>query len=169
MVSVSRYSTAPPTTGTAITRSIEGVLEAGLRAGPRSALRRHHRPTATSSARNSWVCQDVARRGQVTATDLDTGLLSELSLPNLTRRARRRLPERSFGLVHVRAVLMHIADRMAVLRRMASWLAPGGWDRHQASSGWYGAAVRPASGPCQRRAAMPGLDSQVTGDLKVEP
>jgi len=24
-------------------------------------------------------------------------------------------------------VLMHIADRMAVLRRMASWLAPGGW------------------------------------------
>ena len=36
-------------------------------------------------------------------------------------------PERSFDLVHVRAVLMHIADRMAVLRRMASWLEPGGW------------------------------------------
>jgi hypothetical protein len=29
----------------------------------------------------------------------------------------------SFDLVHVRAVLMHIPDRMAVLRR----LAPGGW------------------------------------------
>jgi hypothetical protein len=29
--------------------------------------------------------------------------------------------------VHARAVLMHIADRMAVLRRMVSWLAPGGW------------------------------------------
>ena len=31
-----------------------------------------------------WLCQDVAPRGQVTATDLDTGFLSELSLPNLT-------------------------------------------------------------------------------------
>jgi hypothetical protein len=27
----------------------------------------------------------------------------------------------------LRAVLMHIADRMAALRRMTSWLAPGGW------------------------------------------
>jgi trans-aconitate methyltransferase len=78
-----------------------------------------------------WLCQDVAPRGQVTATDLDTGFLSELSLPNLTvlRHDVRTdgFPGRSFGLVHVRAVLMHIADRMAVLRRMASWLAPGGW------------------------------------------
>jgi len=78
-----------------------------------------------------WLCQDVAPHGQVTATDLDTGFLSELSLPNLTvlRHDVRTdsFPEGSFGLVHVRAVLMHIADRMAVLRRMASWLAPGGW------------------------------------------
>lgn len=36
-------------------------------------------------------------------------------------------PEGSFDLVHVRAVLMHIPGRMATLRRMASWLAPGGW------------------------------------------
>jgi len=30
------------------------------------------------------------------------------------------------------------------------------------------AAVLPANGPYQRRAAMPRLDSQVIGDLKVE-
>ena len=64
-------------------------------------------------------------------TDVQTGFLHELSLPNLTvlRHDVRTdgFPEGSFGLVHVRAVLMHIADRMAVLRRMASWLAPGGW------------------------------------------
>ncbi|HET7012874.1 MAG TPA: methyltransferase domain-containing protein [Streptosporangiaceae bacterium] len=79
----------------------------------------------------SWLCQDVAPRGQVTATDLDTGFLSELSLPNLTvvRHDVRTdgFPSESFGLVHVRAVVMHIPDRMAVLRRMVSWLAPGGW------------------------------------------
>jgi SAM-dependent methyltransferase len=78
-----------------------------------------------------WLCQDVAPRGQVTATDVQTGFLAELSLPNLPvpRHDVRTdgFPEGSFGLVHVRAVLMHIADRMAVLRRMASWLAPGGW------------------------------------------
>jgi SAM-dependent methyltransferase len=78
-----------------------------------------------------WLCQDVAPGGHVTATDLDTGFLSELSLPNLTvaRHDVRNddFPEGSFDLVHVRTVLMHIADRMAVLRRMASWLAPGGW------------------------------------------
>jgi SAM-dependent methyltransferase len=78
-----------------------------------------------------WLCQDVAPRGQVTATDLDTGFLSELSLPNLTvlRHDLRTddFSEESFGLVHVRAVLMHITDRMAALRRIASWLAPGGW------------------------------------------
>src|SRR5262249_58911214 len=36
-------------------------------------------------------------------------------------------PANSFDLVHVRAVLMHIAGRMAVLRRVVPWLAPGGW------------------------------------------
>jgi 2-polyprenyl-3-methyl-5-hydroxy-6-metoxy-1,4-benzoquinol methylase len=79
----------------------------------------------------NWLCHDVAPRGQVTATDLQTGYLSELSLPNLTVLRHDvtadDFPAGSFDLVHVRAVLMHIADRMTALRRMASWLAPGGW------------------------------------------
>ena len=78
-----------------------------------------------------WLCCDVAPQGQVTATDLDPGFLSELQAPDLAvlRHDVRTddFPEGSFDLVHVRAVLMHIADRMAVLRRMVSWLAPGGW------------------------------------------
>jgi SAM-dependent methyltransferase len=78
-----------------------------------------------------WLAQDVAPQGQVTATDLDTGFLSRLALPNLTvlRHDVRTddFPEGSFDLVHVRAVLMHIPGRMPVLQRMASWLAPGGW------------------------------------------
>lgn len=78
-----------------------------------------------------WLCECVAPGGQVTATDLETGFLSELALPNLTvlRHDVRtdEFPENSFDLVHVRAVLMHIPDRMTALRRMASWLAPGGW------------------------------------------
>jgi SAM-dependent methyltransferase len=61
----------------------------------------------------------------------DTGFPSELPLPNLDILrhdvTRDEFPEGSFDLVHVRAVLMHLPDRMAVLRRMVSRLAPGGW------------------------------------------
>lgn len=78
-----------------------------------------------------WLCEELAPDGHVTATDLETGFLSALALPNLTvlRHDVRTddFPPGSFGLIHVRAVLMHIAGRMAVLRRLVSWLAPGGW------------------------------------------
>ena len=78
-----------------------------------------------------WLCEYVGPAGRVTATDLDTGFLSELSLPNLDVLRHDvtsdEFPAGSFDLVHMRAVLMHIPDRMAVLRRMVSWLAPGGW------------------------------------------
>jgi SAM-dependent methyltransferase len=40
---------------------------------------------------------------------------------------RDDFPEAFFDFVHTRAVLMHLPERMATLRRMASWLAPGGW------------------------------------------
>lgn len=77
------------------------------------------------------LCEYAGPKGRVTATDLQIGFLSELSLPNLDVLRHDvttdEFPESSFDLVHVRAVLMHIADRMAVLRRMVSWLAPGGW------------------------------------------
>ena len=77
-----------------------------------------------------WLSGLVGPEGHVTATDLDTGFLSELDLPNVeVRRHDVRtdgFPEGSFDLVHVRNVLLHIGSRMEVLRRMASWLAPGG-------------------------------------------
>ncbi len=78
-----------------------------------------------------WLCEYVGPAGRVTATDLDTGFLAELLLPNLEVLRHDvtsdEFPAGSFDLVHVRAVLMHIPDRMRVLRRMVSWLAPGGW------------------------------------------
>jgi trans-aconitate methyltransferase len=56
---------------------------------------------------------------------------TDLSFPNLTALGHDvrtdGFPEGSFDLVHARAVLMHIGQRMATLRRMVSWLAPGGW------------------------------------------
>jgi SAM-dependent methyltransferase len=78
-----------------------------------------------------WLCEYVGLDGRVTATDLETDFLAELSLPNLEvlRHDVRtdEFAEGSFDLVHARAVLMHLPQRMATLRRMVSWLAPGGW------------------------------------------
>ena len=78
-----------------------------------------------------WLCDLVGPGGHVTTTDLETGFLARLEHPNLTvlRHDVRTdgFSERSFDLIHARALLMHIGDRMSVLRRMTSWLAPGGW------------------------------------------
>jgi SAM-dependent methyltransferase len=78
-----------------------------------------------------WLCEYVGPEGHVTATDLETSFLAGLSLPNLdVLRHDVRTGEfaaGSFDLVHTRALVMHIPNRMATLRRMVSWLAPGGW------------------------------------------
>ncbi|HZC73173.1 MAG TPA: methyltransferase domain-containing protein [Jatrophihabitans sp.] len=71
------------------------------------------------------------RIGHVTATDVQTDHLSALSAPNLsvvTHDVRTDgFPEQSFDFVHARAVLMHVAGRMSIIKRMVSWLVPGGW------------------------------------------
>ncbi|WP_327308965.1 class I SAM-dependent methyltransferase [Streptomyces sp. NBC_01298] len=94
----------------------------------------------------SWHCADIgagtgslahhlAERcpdGQVTATDLDTRYLDAMPRPdNLTvlRQdvTREDFPPASLDLVHVRALLTHLSEPAEVVRRMVSWLKPGGW------------------------------------------
>jgi trans-aconitate methyltransferase len=78
-----------------------------------------------------WLSERVGPEGHVTATDLQLGFLNSVDAPNvevLQHDLRRdTFAERSFDLVHARAVLMHIPDDLDILRKMASWLVPGGW------------------------------------------
>jgi SAM-dependent methyltransferase len=78
-----------------------------------------------------WLSEFVGPDGHVTATDLEPDFLSEIEAPNLEVLrhdvTRDDFPAQSFDLIHARAVVMHLAPRMETLRRMASWLAPGGW------------------------------------------
>jgi SAM-dependent methyltransferase len=78
-----------------------------------------------------WLSDVVGPTGRVIATDLQVGLLSEIEAPNvevLQHDIRTdAFPPGSFDLIHTRAVLMHISPSVDVLRRMVSWLAPGGW------------------------------------------
>lgn len=78
-----------------------------------------------------WLSDRVGPQGSVIATDLQVDFLNALEGSNVEvlRHDVRTdtFPENSFDLVHTRAVLMHIPDDPDLLRRMASWLRPGGW------------------------------------------
>jgi len=78
-----------------------------------------------------WLSHLVGTDGRVTATDLQLEFLESIDTPNVevVRHDIRKdtFPERSFDLVHTRAVLMHVPDDPTILNRMVSWLRPGGW------------------------------------------
>jgi trans-aconitate methyltransferase len=100
----------------------------------RLGIRRGARCLEIGGGRGSitrWLSGHVGPEGHVTATDLQLDFLVPINEPNVEvlRHDLRTdtFPEQSFDLVHTRAVLMHIPDDPAILRKMASWLAPGGW------------------------------------------
>lgn len=77
-----------------------------------------------------WLADSVSPSGRVVATDIDTRHLDALGDPRIDVRHHdvlERLPEGPFDLIHARLVLNALADRVAVLRRMVSVLAPAGW------------------------------------------
>ena len=80
-----------------------------------------------------WLCEYAGPAGRVTATDLETGFLSELSLPNLDVLRHDvtsdEFPDGSFDLVHVRA---------------------GRFSGRSASWGWRISAPTPSSTSCSR-------------------
>lgn len=78
-----------------------------------------------------WLSDVVGPAGRVIATDLQLGFLTEIDASNVERlrhdiRTDTFAPG-SFDLIHTRAVLMHISPSVDLLRRMVTWLAPGGW------------------------------------------
>ena len=77
-----------------------------------------------------WLCRKVGPSGHVVATDINTRFLEVLDYPNLEVRRHDILADdlepAAFDLVHVRFVLMHLADPSQAVRRMAAALKPGG-------------------------------------------
>ena len=78
-----------------------------------------------------WLSDVIGPNGRVIATDLQLGFLTEIDASNVEvlRHDIRTdtFPPSSFDLIHARAVLMHISPSVDLLRRIVSWLAPGGW------------------------------------------
>ncbi|OLZ65342.1 hypothetical protein AV521_32160 [Streptomyces sp. IMTB 2501] len=70
--------------------------------------------------------------GEVTVTDLEPRWAASRSRPAHVRLLRHDivrdpLPGRDYDLVHARLVLLHLPERLSVLRRLVSALRPGGW------------------------------------------
>ena len=78
-----------------------------------------------------WLSDVVGPTGRVIATDLEIGFLTEIDASNVEviRHDIRTdtFPPGSFDLIHARAVLMRISPSVDPLRRIVTWLAPGGW------------------------------------------
>lgn len=81
-----------------------------------------------------WLAERVGATGQVLVTDIDPRHLAALAdrgLPNLEVRQHDivadPLEEGAFDLIHERLVLIHLAEREAVPRKLVAALRPGGW------------------------------------------
>ena len=73
---------------------------------------------------------DRAGADHVTATDLSVDFLAPLAdtgIRVLRHDVSADDAPGEFDLIHARKVLEHVTDREKALRRMASWLKPGGW------------------------------------------
>jgi trans-aconitate methyltransferase len=73
---------------------------------------------------------DRAGAGNVTATDMSTDFLAPLAdtgIRVMYHDVTVDEPPGEFDLIHSRFVLEHLTNRDDAIRRMASWLKPGGW------------------------------------------
>jgi SAM-dependent methyltransferase len=77
-----------------------------------------------------WLANRLGGEGRVVATDVDTSLLEDLGDDRIEVVRHDVLVDdfapASFDLVHCRAVLVHLSDPVRAVKRMASWLRPGG-------------------------------------------
>lgn len=77
-----------------------------------------------------WLATRVGSQGKILATDIEPRFREDPFLPQLTIRSHDILNDElesgAFDLVHVRAVLMHLADPARAVQRMAMAVRPGG-------------------------------------------
>jgi SAM-dependent methyltransferase len=77
-----------------------------------------------------WLADRVGTTGTVVATDVDTRFLDALGRDTIEVRRHDLVAEPldgSYDLVHARLLVEHLADRQAVIEKLAGALAPGGW------------------------------------------
>jgi len=78
---------------------------------------------------SAWLAERVGPDGRVMSTDIDLRFHAAVPANVIVRQhdaARDRLPAGHFHLVHARAVIQHIPERIEVLARLVEAMRPGG-------------------------------------------
>lgn len=89
-----------------------------------------HEVGAGAGTISAWLAEQVGPTGSVLSTDVDLRFHAEPAANTEVRRhdiTTDPLPSDSFDLVHVRAVLQHVAGREQAIDLMVDSLKPGGW------------------------------------------
>ncbi len=85
---------------------------------------------AGNGSMSQELCRRVGSSGHVTAIDLDTAFLSEISKPNLEVRTQNVVEadfeQGAYDLIYTRALLHHLPQWQEVLEKMHAALKPGG-------------------------------------------
>jgi SAM-dependent methyltransferase len=88
------------------------------------------RPGAGAGTIGQWMANQVGPTGTVLATDVDPRFLPPRSGVLETAQhdiVNDPLPVGRFDLINARSILQHLAQRDAVLDKLITALAPGGW------------------------------------------
>ena len=78
---------------------------------------------------SAWMAERVGPSGKVMSTDIDLRFHAKMPSNVIVRRhdvTRDPLPENHFDVIHARALLQHIPERVDVMDRMVQALRPGG-------------------------------------------
>lgn len=79
----------------------------------------------------AWMSKIVGESGKVVAVDVDVRFIEHTSLPNveMIKGDIRQivLNSHSFDLIHIRNVLIHVADFQLALSKIFNLLKPNGW------------------------------------------
>jgi SAM-dependent methyltransferase len=86
---------------------------------------------AGNGSLSQWLAERVGSSGHVVATDIRTDLMRGIAAGNLEVRKfdvmQDELPDAPYDLIAIRALLHHLPERRAVVRKVANWVRPGGW------------------------------------------
>lgn len=110
---------------------------------------------------------DRAGPANVTATDLSTDFLGPLAASGIRvmyHDVTVDEPPGEFDLIHSRFVMEHVTGRDEALRRMASWLKPGGWLVVECGT----PAPELSSDPAVR-ASLSALATQMSSSVGTDP
>ncbi|MCX5377294.1 trans-aconitate 2-methyltransferase [Streptomyces sp. NBC_00091] len=85
-----------------------------------------------SASVGDWLGECVGPQGEVTVTELEPRWAASPQRPAHVRLLRHDivrdpLPGKDYDLIHARLVLLHLPQRIEVLKRLVAALRPGGW------------------------------------------